>query len=180
MLDKNTQEIVIEDDNLFADVSSLLEGSSVNLRHYSDPTLPLDKLYSVETNIEALLKEKVWLKSGGNIIIQHTEALTVVDVNTSKAIKIKGESEKTFLKVNLEAAKEIAKQISLRNIGGIIIVDFINMKERKNIQTLVEAFRKELGKDYVKADVVDVTKLNLVEVTRQKIKVPLRRQLRDI
>ena len=176
MCNKSVEEIVIEDDKLFADVSSILTDNGLNnikLRHYSDDTLSLDKLYSIESNIASLLKEKVWLKSGGNIIIQHTDALTAIDVNTSKAINIKGENEKTFYKVNLEAAKEIARQISLRNIGGIIIIDFINMKDKAHISQLLESFSSYLEQDYVKSNVVDITKLNLVEVTRQKIKQPL-------
>ena len=177
MINSSVEEIVIEDDTLYVNVSEklsqILEKNNINLRHYDDLMLSLNKLYSIETNIESLLKEKVWLKSGGNIVIQQTEALTAIDVNTSKAIKIKGDNEKTFFKVNLEAAKEIAKQLSLRNIGGIIIVDFIDMKEDSHKKQLVASFNEFLSKDYVKAMVVDITKLNLVEVTRQKIKQPL-------
>lgn len=177
MLNNSVEEIVIEDDTLFDGVSEklshILEKNNINLRHYDDLMLSLNKLYSIESNIESLLKERVWLKSGGNIVIQQTEALTAIDVNTSKAIKIKGDNEKTFFKVNLEAAKEIASQLALRNIGGIIIVDFIDMKKDSHKKQLVESFNEFLSKDYVKAMVVDITKLNLVEVTRQKIKQPL-------
>ncbi len=177
MLSSGVEEIVIEDDtlygNVFEKISHILEKNNINLRHYDDLMLSLNKLYSIESNIESLLKEKVWLKSGGNIVIQQTEALTAIDVNTSKAIKIKGDAEKTFFKVNLEAAKEIASQLALRNIGGIIIVDFIDMKKDSHKKQLVESFNEFLSKDYVKAMVVDITKLNLVEVTRQKIKQPL-------
>ncbi|MBE5935657.1 MAG: ribonuclease E/G [Lachnospiraceae bacterium] len=181
MLRKRVEEIVIEDDNLFAVVYDTIgpefKKNNINLRHYNDLMLSLNKLYSIEINIRDLLKNKVWLKSGGNIVIQQTEALTAIDVNTSKAINLKGNNEKTFLKVNLEAAKEIANQLSLRNIGGIIIVDFIDMKNKDNKEMLLNTFDNYLSQDYVKACVVDITKLNLVEVTRQKIKQPIDRHI---
>lgn len=184
MVNKTIEEIVIEDDNLCEAASkqlmSICNKKDIKLRHYKDPTLSLTKLYSVESNIADLLKERVWLKSGGNIVIQHTEALTVIDVNTSKSIKIKGDSTKTFLKINKEAAKEIAYHLSLRNIGGIIIIDFIDMKREKDKRELLEYFQEYLEMDYVKATIVDITKLNLVEVTRQKVKKPLAKQLKGI
>ena len=184
MINKNIEEIVIEDDKLYevasVELKAICDKYNINLRHYDDITLPLTKLYSVEANIADLLKERVWLKSGGNIVIQHTEALTVIDVNTSKSIKIKGNCTDTFLKINKEAAKEIAYQLSLRNIGGIIIIDFIDLKREKDKKELLEYFQTYLNKDYVKADIVDMTKLNLVEVTRKKVKPPLARQVREI
>ena len=184
MINKNIEEIVIEDDNLYevasTELSDICNKYSVTIRHYKDDTLSLTKLYSVESNIADLLKERVWLKSGGNIVIQHTEALTVIDVNTSKSIKIKGDCSDTFLKINQEAAKEIAYQLSLRNIGGIIIIDFIDLKRDKDKRELLEYFQKYLNKDYVKANIVEMTKLNLVEVTRKKVKPPLARQVREI
>ena len=181
MINKSIEEIVIEDDNLYETASkqltSICNKRNINLRHYDDCTLSLSKLYSVESNIADLLKERVWLKSGGNIVNQHTEALTVIDVNTSKSIKIKGDYTNTFLKINKEAAKEIAYHLSLRNIGGIIIIDFIDMKREKDKRELLEYFQEYLEMDYVKATIVDITKLNLVEVTRQKVKKPLAKQL---
>ena len=152
----------------------------MNFRHYEDSMISLSKLYSIESHIAALLKEKVWLKSGSNIVIQRTEALTAMDVNTSKAIKGKASRQKTFFKTNLEAAKEIAKQISLRNIGGIIIVDFIDMDSEEDRQILLRSFQEYLDRDYVKANIIDMTKLNLVEITRKKVKQPLANQLHDL
>lgn len=146
------------------------------LRKYEDPLLSLSNLYSIESRLENALKEKVWLKSGGNLIIQPTEALTVIDVNTSKAIGGKKKAEDTFLKINLEAAREISKQLRLRNISGIIIIDFINMEDMNNKEILMKELRILLSKDPIKAIVVDMTALNLVEVTRKKVRKPLLEQ----
>lgn len=184
MFDKNIEEIVIEDDKLYevaVNASSFINKNlNINIRHYFDETLSLIKLYSIESHIASLLKERVWLKSGANIVIQHTEALTVVDVNTSKSIKVKGDKASTIAKINKEASKEIANQLSLRNIGGIILIDFIDMKREKDQEELLKYLQKYLDLDYVKATVVDITKLNLVEITRKKVKPPLRKQLVDI
>ena len=184
MIDKNVEEIVIEDDNLYevaiAASSYINKSNNITIRHYVDETHPLIKLYSIESNIASLLKERVWLKSGANIVIQHTEALTVVDVNTSKSIRIKGDKAATILKINKEAAKEIAYQLSLRNIGGIIIIDFIDMKREEDKKDLLKYLQKYLDLDYVKAIVVDITKLNLVELTRKKVKPPLSKQIGEI
>jgi ribonuclease G len=184
MIDKNVEEIVIEDDNLYevaiAASSYINKSNNITIRHYVDETHPLIKLYSIESNIASLLKERVWLKSGANIVIQHTEALTVVDVNTSKSIRIKGDKAATILKINKEAAKEIAYQLSLRNIGGIIIIDFIDMKREEDKKDLLKYLQKYLDLDYVKAIVVDITRLNLVELTRKKVKPPLSKQIGEI
>ena len=124
-----------------------------------------------------MLTGKVWLKNGAYIIIQPTEALVSVDVNTGKAVSKKKDVQKTFLKVNLEAAKEIAFQLRLRNLSGMILVDFIDMVSDEDNKTLLEVFREALAKDPVPANVVDMTKLGLVEVTRKKVRKPLYEQV---
>lgn len=98
---------------------------SLTLTYYHDPMLTLSSLYSVKSSLEKALREQIWLKSGASIVLQHTEALTVIDVNSGKNI-IKKEMRENLLRINLEAAKEIAYQLRLRNISGIIIIDFIN------------------------------------------------------
>lgn len=141
------------------------------VKKYED-SYPLMKLYSLETVLEKALSKKVWLKSGGYLYIEPTEALTVIDVNTGKFLAGK-DSEKTFLKINLEAAEEIALQLKLRNISGIIVVDFIDMKDKEDTDTLISAFKKHLRNDTVKTTFVDITPLGLAEITRQKIKKPI-------
>lgn len=150
------------------------------LRLYKDEYLSLSTLYGIKGKLEDAIKPHVWLKSGGTLIIQHTEALTVIDVNTGKAVGGKKKVQDTFLKVNLEAAKEIAKQIRLRNISGIIIIDFIDMALQKNKDKLMEEFDKHLKKDPIKTTLVDMTALGLVEVTRKKVRKPLHEQISEI
>lgn len=150
-----------------------------NISFYEDDSCSLKALYNVNSSVENALKEKVWLKSGATIVIQPTEALVAIDVNTGKAIKGKSNMAKTFLKTNLEAAKEIARQIRLRNLGGIIIVDFIDMQNESDKTYLMEEFRKMLKKDPIKTSLIEMTKLNLVEITRKKIRQPLWLQLKD-
>lgn len=146
------------------------------VRLYQDDTLPLYKLYSVETRIQEALNKKVWLKSGGYLVIEPTEALTVIDVNTGKMIAGQ-DMEQTYLKINMEAAQEIALQLSLRNISGIIIVDFINMRPEEHNLKLMSFFGNLLKKDPVRTKLADITALGLVEITRMKKEKPLYEQL---
>ena len=142
------------------------------LRLYEDKILPLHKLYGIEAHLDNALRERVWLKSGAYLVIQPTEALTVIDVNTGKCISKKKDDE-AYLKINLEAAKEAARQIRLRNLSGIILVDFINLSKEEYMDELLRVFRQELQKDPIATSLVDVTKLQLVEVTRKKVRKPL-------
>ena len=149
------------------------------LSFYEDRLLPMDKLYSLEHQLSLALQEKVWLNSGGYLIIQPTEALTVIDVNTGKYEGGK-KQEKTFLKINKEAAIEIARQLRLRNISGIIIIDFINMEEKQSVDELLSLLNSELHKDPIPTTLVDMTKLSLVEITRKKKEKPLLQSYREI
>ena len=133
---------------------------------YQDEKLSLHALYNIEGNIDRLLAKRIWLKSGANIIIEQLETLTVVDVNTGK--NISGKTE-TLFKVNLEAAAEVARQLRLRNISGMIIVDFINMDTKEKDRQLMEMLKQEVAKDPVRCSVIDITKLGLVEITRKKV-----------
>lgn len=142
---------------------------------YTDDKLSLSALYGLKFKLEEALQERIWLKSGAYLIIQPTEALTVIDVNSGKCTK---SSKKDFyLNVNLEAAEEIARQLRLRNISGICIVDFINMDTKEAEQELVSGLKKHLAKDTVPAVFVDFTKLGLAEITRKKVKKPLWEQV---
>ena len=174
-------DIVIEDIDIFEEVKEYLMKEQPEdldkLRLYQDKLLPLHKLYSIEKRIEDALKEYVWMKSGSYLVIQPTEALTVIDVNTGKNISKKKDDE-TYLKINLEAAREAAKQIRLRNISGIILVDFINMDKEEYTNQLLNEFANLLKKDPIATTLVDMTKLQLVEVTRKKVRKPLHEMMR--
>ncbi len=146
------------------------------IRLYQDELVPLYKLYSVETRLKEALNKKVWLKSGGYLIIEPTEALTVIDVNTGKLVAGK-DMEETYLRTNLEAAREIALQMALRNLSGMIIVDFINMSQEENNKKLMDFLRGLLRKDPVRTQLMDITALGLVEITRMKMSKPLKEQL---
>ena len=152
--------------------------SSYPVRFYQDSILSLDKLYRFETNISEAVAKKVWLKSGGYLVIEPTEALTVIDVNTGKYTGRK-QSEETYRMINMEAAKEIARQLCLRNISGIIIVDFINMSSDENKKELTEYLSSLVRSDKVRTSVVGMTPLGLMEITRMKVRKPLKQQLEE-
>lgn len=147
-----------------------------SLRFYEDNLLPLHKLYAVESRLKELLDRKVWLKSGGYLVIEPTEALISIDVNSGKYERGKDKEEAIF-KINLEAAEMIALHLRARNLSGMILVDFINMKDREQEQKLIEHMRNLLHKDSIHADVVDMTGLGLMEITRKKVRPSLKEQL---
>ena len=174
------KEIIVGDKELYTRIQSYFRSELADklglLKLYDDADFPLDKLYSTQTALKKALRERAWLKTGGYLVIQPTEALTVIDVNSGKAAakaRSRADSEAGALKVNLEAAKEAARQIRLRNLSGIIIVDFINMGAEANTQQLLREFRFHLSKDPVQTSLVDITPLGLVEITRKKVRKPL-------
>ncbi|NLD48973.1 MAG: ribonuclease E/G, partial [Clostridiaceae bacterium] len=125
--------------------------------------------YQIDAMIQKALAKKVWLKCGGYLIIERTEALTVIDVNTGKYVGVNN-LEDTVLKTNLEAAREIAKQIRVRDVGGIIIIDFIDMHEPEHQRQVIEILKQVLKKDRTKTTVVGMTGLGLIEMTRKKVR----------
>lgn len=176
------KEIIVGDAELYTRIRSYfaseLPEKQELIRLYDDPAFPLGKLYSTQTAIEKALREKVWLKNGGYLVIQPTEALTVIDVNSGKNAG-KGKNEEGIMKIDLEAAREAAKQIRLRNLSGIIIIDFINLESEENVSRLMREFRMLLAKDPIQTTLVDITPLNLVEVTRKKVHRPLHEQIEN-
>ena len=140
---------------------------------YEDPSYSLDKLLGISSKLKKAFEKRAWLGSGGNLVIEPTEALTVIDVNTGKAIEGKRNKETTFFKINCEAAVEAARQIRMRNLSGIILIDFIDMQQKTHQTELMELLRTELRKDKTKTALVDITKLGLVEITRMKKNKPL-------
>ena len=141
---------------------------------------PIFEEYGVQAEIDKALKSKVWLKSGGSIVINQTEALVAIDVNTGRYVgKRTGRLEDTIVKTNLEAVNEIVRQIRLRDLGGIIVLDFIDMEERKNRQKVFQAVELELKKDRSPSKLLQVSDFGLVIVTRKRVKQSLERVLTE-
>jgi len=146
-----------------------------------DKDFPIFEEYGVQAELDKALKSKVWLKSGGSIVINQTEALVAIDVNTGRYVgkKTAGRLEDTIIKTNLEAAKEIVRQIRLRDLGGIIVCDFIDMEEKKNRQKVFQAVEQELRKDRAPSKALQVSDFGLVIVTRKRVKQSLERVLTE-
>ncbi len=137
---------------------------------------PIFDAYNLEGDISRALKRKVWLKSGGYIVIEQTEALVAIDVNTGRYVG-KHNLEETILKTNLDAVKEIAYQIRLRDIGGIIIIDFIDMEKKPNQEKVYNALIEALKNDRSKTHVLPISEMGLIQMTRKRIRKPLNRLL---
>lgn len=164
----NIKSITTDDEEIY----NQLKGEYINtdleniIHLYYNNSISLKTLYSLTSKIDELTSKKVWLKSGANIIIEQLETLTFIDVNTSKNIS---KNKESILNVNIEAAYEIARQLKLRNISGMIIVDFINMNDETWLNTMTESLKKALKDDIVPCRFLDFTKLGLVEITRKKV-----------
>ncbi len=175
------QEIVTDSQSIFQEWKDYYDGRqdtglADKVRYYEDD-YPLKNLYRFDHHFQAACQRYVWLKSGGSIVIDPTEAMTVIDVNSGAVTRSPNKADQVFLSMNLEAAREIARQIRLRNISGIILVDFINMKESDGKTKLMKALADYCSKDRSKVRVIDYTALGLVEMTRDKSRKPLRAQL---
>ena len=166
--------VVIDDQRLFEEVQSYVAAFNPELAdriEYYDAEaegLALFERHHVHEQVHKALDRKVWLPSGGSLIVEHTEALTVIDVNTGKNVG-KSNLEETVFHNNMEAAEEIAKQLRLRDIGGIIVIDFIDMEIKGNRAKVVELFRSALARDKTRTQVFDISDLGLVEMTRKRI-----------
>jgi len=166
----NLKRIVIDDEPLYGMISEFLkeylpedECEAI----YFNEKESVFEAYGIEIDIEKLTQKKIWLKSGGYIIFDYTEALTVIDVNTGRYLGKKG-LEDTILRTNLEAVKEIAYQIRLRNIGGIIVVDFIDMERKESREMVFQALIDALKKDRIKTFVYPISEIGLVQITRKR------------
>ncbi len=162
-------------DALKARAEALAPERTDSIRLYDGET-PLFDLYRVDAQLDKALRKYVWLKSGGSLVIEETEAMTVIDVNTGKFTG-KRDLEETLFKLNCEAAEEIVRQLRLRDVGGIVIVDFIDMKDPLNNERLLSLLRELAKTDQSRLSVVGMTGLGLVELTRKKDRRPLSRQL---
>lgn len=166
LVDSNLDKIIVENQKDYELVKNILEEINSNIKIEVDQKI--FQKYSLEKQLKAIENTKVWLKNGGFITIEKTEALVAIDVNSGKFIG-KDDAEETITEVNLEAAKEISKQIRLRDISGIIVIDFIDMKKEENKRAVIEEIIKNSKKDRSKVQVEEFTKLNLMEITRKHI-----------
>ena len=165
--------VVIDDPTLYQQVKGYMEtvtpalADRIEFHDTSKESLPLFERYHVAEQLRKAVDQKVWLPSGGSLVIDHTEALTVIDVNTGKNVG-KSSLEETVFRNNLEAAEEIAKQLRLRDIGGIIVIDFIDMEIKKNRDQVIKAFEEALARDKTRTQVSGISDLGLVEMTRRR------------
>lgn len=178
----NLTEILTDDRILYGQILEFLmeemPAEAEKLRLYEDRMLSLQALYRMEKGLSDALSRKVLLKSGADLVIEPTEALTVIDVNSGKCTKGKDRQE-TIRKINREAASEIARQMRLRNLSGIILVDFVDMERQEDGQELLRFMRELLKRDPMKAAAVDMTELGLMELTRKKQKKTLLEQAKE-
>ena len=175
-------EIITDNEELFKELKSIKENNNteflqndIQIRLYQDKKLSLKNLYSLEAKMETALNSRIWLKSGGYLIIEQTEALTVIDVNSGKNEPKKASYESQYL-INKEAGAEIALQMRLRNLSGIIIVDFINMESEEMKSSLIKEMKRLTNTDKIKTSVIDITALGLMEITRKKTTKTLKEQ----
>lgn len=173
-INKYSGEIKTDNENVY----KFLTNSRISAAYFTDTSISLCNKYALGKHLKNALSKKVWLKSGAYLVIEVTEALTVIDVNTGKA-EFHSNKEKTFEKINLEAALEISKQLRIRNISGIIIVDFINMSKKESYQNLEGILKSYVDCDYVKCNIWGMTHLGLMEISRQKKEKPLKEIVGD-
>ena len=184
-LNSDYRGVIIDDRTLYSEVSgyvsSIIRPLADRVEHYDTKKekLPLFERYYITEQLKKALEPKVWLPSGGSLIIEHTEALTVVDVNTGKNVG-KSSLEETVLANNLEAADELARQLRLRDIGGIIVVDFVDMELAANRAQVTKRFRDALARDKTRTQVLDISGLGLMEMTRKRSGEGLLESLSDI
>lgn len=177
---KELDEIITDNKDIFEELQEYDKRIPISdtcpITFYED-SYSLYNLYRFAHYYEEAYGRYVWLKSGASLVIEHTEAMTVIDVNTGSVLKKKQKEDTLFYQINREAAKEIARQVRLRNISGIIMIDFINMKAEKQKEKLLNLLDAECKKDRVHCNVIDMTALNLVEMTRSKVRKPLYEQI---
>ncbi len=169
-------EFVVDDraahDKVLEYVQALVPALTDRLRLYTERA-PIFDAFGIEKDIEKALRRRVWLKSGGYIVIDHTEALVSIDVNTGKYVG-KRDFEQTVLKINLEAVGEVVRQIRLRDLGGIIIIDFIDMEVLEHREQVYKAVKRALAEDKARTNVLQISELGLVEMTRKRVRQDLR------
>ena len=179
LLIHEAEKLIIDSRSGYESILSFLDSFMPSLKssvELYEGTEPIFDVYNLEGDISRALKKKVWLKSGGYIVIEHTEALVAIDVNTGRYVG-KYNLEETILKTNLEALREIAYQIRVRDIGGIIVIDFIDMEKKSNQEKVFNALQEVLKKDRSKTNILPMSEMGLIQMTRKRIKKPLTRVL---
>lgn len=179
LLSEDVSKIIVDEPKAHKRISTFLSQFMPNykqLLYLHDKPEPLFDLYNLDLEISRALDRKIWLKSGGYIVIDEAEALVVIDVNTGRYVG-KKDLEDTILKINLEATKEIAYQLRVRNCGGIIIIDFIDMERAAHREKVLEQLKLELGPDIARTEIGSMSTLGLVEMTRKRIRPSLHSSL---
>ena len=168
----SVEHVVVDDKKLFKEIKSYVQWMSPDMlnrvEYYNDKEPIFDK-HGVEKDIQSLLSKKVWLKSGGYLYIEKTEAMTVIDVNSGR-YAAKKEQEQNSLRTNLEASREVCRQLRLRDVGGLVVIDFIDLEDDKNKKKIYDEMKKELRRDRAKVTVLPMTEFGLVQITRQRIR----------
>lgn len=168
LVDQNVERIVVNNKKEYNEIVKILKETNQTIEVLLKEQESILDMYDLETQLQHVENRKIWLKCGGFITIDKTEALTAIDVNSGKYIGTKN-LEQTVYTVNKEASIEIAKQLRLRDVGGIIIIDYIDMKEQEHKEKIVEVLKENLKKDRSKTQIVGFTELNLLEMTRKHI-----------
>ncbi len=169
------EHVVVDEKKLYKEIRAYVQWVSpdmLNRVEYYREKEPIFDKYGIEKEIQILLSKKVWLKSGGYLFLEKTEAMTVIDVNSGR-YAAKKEQELNSLRTNLEASREICRQLRLRDIGGLVVVDFIDLEDEKNKKKIYDEMKKELRKDRAKVTVLPMTDFGLVQITRQRVRQSL-------
>jgi ribonuclease G len=179
LLSEGIDEIVVDDPTLYSHINEFLKDQAPNLVHhitFYDDAAPIFRAYGIESDIVSLRSKKVWLNCGGHIIIDETEAMTVIDVNTGRYVG-KYNLEETVFRTNIEASTEIARQIRLRDIGGIVIIDFIDLRTKEHQEELIEYLQEQLKKDRSRTHLFPLTELGLLQMTRKRVRKSLNKSI---
>jgi ribonuclease G len=172
LFQETVEHVVVDEKKLFREIKGYVQATSPDMAdrvEFYNGKEPIFDKYGVEKDIQTLFAKKVWLKSGGYLFIEKTEAMTVIDVNSGR-YAAKREQELNSLKTDLEAAREIVHQLRLRDVGGLIVIDFIDLEDDKNQKKIFDEVKKELRHDRAKVTVLPMTEFGIVQITRQRIR----------
>lgn len=182
LFSEDVKKVAVDSRKLYRDFRAylnLVAPDKVDVLHYHAERIPIFDAFGIEKQIQQSMSRKVWLKSGGYIIIEHTEAMKVIDVNSGR-YAAKREQELNSMRTNMEAAREIARQVRLRDLGGIIVIDFIDMDQEDNRRKLVEEMRREMRRDRAKFTILPLSDFGLMQITRQRVRESVQMSLSDV